>query len=293
MRIGLATTDFPTQPGSELLDRIKEYGFEAVQLSLADVAEMDFTPNGEIEIPETMDMETVAQVGRQARARGLPLVALNGTFNMAHPDPAVRAEGLRRLEGLAWAANALEVPILTLCSGTRNRAHLWRPHPDNGTPEAWQGMLETMEQAAALAERYDLTLALETEAANVIDTPEKARALMDAVGSRRLKMILDGANLFHAGKARPENVAETLRHAFDLFGRDVVLAHGKDIRASEGIDFCTTGQGILDFPLMLQLLGEHCAGCDMILHGIEQEEQMPGALAWMKALREGRAQPGG
>ncbi|HML45168.1 MAG TPA: TIM barrel protein, partial [Clostridia bacterium] len=137
MRIGIATTDFTALPGAELLDRIEGYGFEAVQLSLADVAELNFVPNGEIEIPEHLDPAIVAQVGRQARTRRLPLVALNGTFNMAHPDPAVRAEGLRRLEGLSKAANALEVPLITLCSGTRNRAHLWRPHPDNGTPEAW------------------------------------------------------------------------------------------------------------------------------------------------------------
>lgn len=284
MRIGIATTDFTTLPGNVLLDRIKGYGFEAVQLSLADVAEVGFVPNGEIEIPEILDPAAVAQVGRQARGRRLPLVALNGTFNMAHPDPAVRKEGLRRLEGLARAANALEVPLVTLCSGTRNRAHLWRPHPDNVTQEAWQDMMDTMEQAAGLAERYELTLAIETEAANVIDTPEKARAALDALGSPRVKMVLDGANLFHAGRAKPEYVEETLRHAFDLFGRDVVIAHGKDIRASEGIDFCTTGQGILDFPLMLQLLRTH-GDCDMILHGIEQEAQMPGALAFMRNLR--------
>ncbi len=98
-------------------------------------------------------------------------------------------------------------------------------------------------------------------------------------------MILDGANLFHAGRAKPENVEGTLRHAFDLFGEDVVIAHGTDIRASEGIDFCTTGQGILDFPLMLQLLRER-GDCDMILHGIEREDQMPGALAFMRGLRD-------
>ena len=115
-------------------------------------------------------------------------------------------------------------------------------------------MTDTMEQAVALAERYGLTLAIETEAANVVDTPEKARMVLDALDSPRLKMVLDGANLFHAGRAKPEYVEETLRHAFALFGNDVVIAHGKDIRASEGIHFCTTGYGILNFPLMLELL---------------------------------------
>lgn len=287
MRIGIASTDFPAMSWQALLDRVRYYGFEALQLSLADVAEIGFVPNGEIEIPASLDEAVVRRIAEDTSAMALPIVALNGTFNMAHPDASIRSEGIRRLEGLAQAAQTLNCPVLSLCSGTRNRSHLWRTHPDNGTPEAWTDMLDTLRQAAAIAERYDVTLAIETEAANVIDTPEKARAAMDAVGSSRVKMILDAANLFHAGRAWPEHVAETINHAFDVFGADVALAHGKDIRAGAGIDFCGTGQGIVDFALMLRRLRDGGNTCDMVLHGIQDEADMPGALALMRRLRAG------
>ena len=60
-------------------------------------------------------------------ARGLSAAGVSGTFNMAHPDPAERAAGLRWLDGVAAACAPLGQPIVSLCTGTRNRASMWRP----------------------------------------------------------------------------------------------------------------------------------------------------------------------
>ena len=87
-----------------------------------------------------------------------------------------------------------------------------------------------MPQASALG----LALGVEVEASNVVNTARRARDLLDACGSDALKIILDCANLFHAGKAHPRFVRETIGEAFALLGGDIALAHGKDIRESEG-----------------------------------------------------------
>jgi sugar phosphate isomerase/epimerase len=110
---------------------------------------------------------------------------------------------------------------------------------------------------------------------------------MDAVRSDRLKMILDPANLFHAGEAHPENARRTLDEAFAAFGGDIVAAHGKDIREGDGIAFCGTGRGIVDFPYMAKKLREAGFAGDMFLHGIYDPDDMPRALAhWTAALAE-------
>lgn len=169
----------------------------------------------------------------------------------------------------------LGVNIISLCSGTRYRDYLWTYHEDNGTYEAWADMLDSMKRATEIAEENGIVLALETEAANVVDTPEKARLLMDTVGSPYLKMIIDCANLFHAGKAKKENVQSIIAHAFEVFGKDIVIAHGKDIRESGGIEFCPTGEGIIDFDQFTRLLIKYEFKGDMLLHGIFDEEKMP------------------
>ena len=143
-------------------------------------------------------------------------------------------------------------------------------------------MLCSMQHACELAEKHGVTLAIETEAANIIDTPEKARRVMDEAGSSRLKMILDCANLFHAGDAHPENVRSTIDRAMNFFGRDIVLAHGKDIRESDGIDFCGAGFGIVNFRYMMDSL--RCAGFSggMMLHGAACEAEIPACLAHIR-----------
>jgi sugar phosphate isomerase/epimerase len=125
-------------------------------------------------------------------------------------------------------------------------------------------------------------LAVETEAANIIDTPEKARKLMDDIDSPNLKMIMDCANLFHEGEAHPSNVRRPMHHAFELFGKDVVIAHGKDIKESDGIEFCGTGEGIVDFEYFAELLVEFGYQGDMFLHGVYDEAMLPAAIQHFK-----------
>lgn len=283
MRIGLCTTDFPyTLPARELFGKAAELGFESVQLAFSSVSECSFTVSPHIEIPESVSAEALNAIRAASDRTGLPIGAINGTWNMAHPDPAVREEGLRRMDGFLAAAAALDCPIATLCSGTRSRVHLWHDSDENGSGEAWTDMLDSMRRCTELAERRGVTLAIETEAANIIDTPEKARRIMDEVGSDRLKMILDCANLFHHGEAYPENVRSTIDRAMKFFGSDIVLAHGKDIRAGSGIDFCGAGFGIVDFSYMIDSLLNADFRGEIMLHGASCVDEIPDCLSFMR-----------
>ena len=211
-------------------------------IELSSIAETDFTPNGQIEIPAVIPSAAIQAVRENAEKYGIPVEVINGTFNMAHPD--------------------------------------------NDTEEAWNDMLDTVSRCTKIAEEYGITLAVESEASNIISTPERARRLMDTVGSPNLKMILDCANLFHAGEAHKENVREILEHAFALYGNDIVLAHGKDIREGDGIDFCGTGLGIVDFAYTAALLEQYDFTGNMFLHGIYDENDMVRAREhWLASVR--------
>ena len=290
-KCGVCSTDFEsaahTPYAAEVLFRkMKERGFEAVQFAFSSIAETDFTPNGQIEIPAVIPSAAIQAVRENAEKYGIPVEVINGTFNMAHPDRDIREEGIRRFEILCRAAKELGAKYISLCSGTRNADHLWSPHPDNDTQEAWNDMLDTVSRCTKIAEEYGITLAVESEASNIISTPERARRLMDTVGSPNLKMILDCANLFHAGEAHKENVREILEHAFALYGNDIVLAHGKDIREGDGIDFCGTGLGIVDFAYTAALLEQYDFTGNMFLHGIYDENDMVRAREhWLASVR--------
>lgn len=290
MRIGLCTTDFAhPMPAMELFEKISFMGFSTVQLAFCSVQECGFDASSHIEIPGTVPLDAISAIRSAAEEAELAISAVNGTWNMAHADPAIRAEGLRRFPGFCEAVCAIGAPVVSLCSGSRSPEGLWRHHPDTQTSEAWADMAQSMREATHIAEEYGLVLAIETEASNVIDTPEKARKIMDEIGSPNLKMILDCANLFHHGQASPAAMRPTIDRAIAQFGKDIVLAHGKDIRPSDGIDFCGTGFGIVDFPYVVQRLDALGYAGDMVLHGIYSEKDMPGCLQYMQsAIAEAR-----
>lgn len=284
MKIGVCTTDFKPRGMDNLFSTIAGMGFDCVQFAFASVAESDFVESESIEIPAEIPADLPARVAECARARNLEIVALNGTYNMAHPDKEIREEGARRFLKLIDAAAEMGVPYITLCTGSRSRESLWKRHPDNESEAAWRDMAAGMGEILPHAEKMGVTLLIETEASNTVRTPARARRLMDEMGSQNLKVVLDPANVFLPGAARPENVRAVLDDAFSHFGKDVVLAHGKDIRAGADIDFCATGLGIVDFPYMLERLKALGFEGDMVLHGIYDEADMPRALSFIGSI---------
>ena len=142
------------------------------------------------------------------------MAAVSGTYNMIHPDVKVREAGHARLEALAQACAGLGTTLITLCTGTRDAQDQWRAHPDNTSPAAWRDLLQSMETAIAIADRYQIELGIEPELANVVNSAQRARELIDQLGSPRLRIVLDPANLFEV--APLDEQRHTVAAAIDL-----------------------------------------------------------------------------
>jgi sugar phosphate isomerase/epimerase len=273
--IGIFAKTFPRPTPEENLDAVRGHGLGVVQYNLACA--------GLPSLPERIGPSLARQIGAAAAARRVAIAAVSGTFNMIDPVPERRDAGLRRLGRLAGACAELGTKIITLCTGTRDPDDLWRGHPANGRPDAWADLLRAMEQALGIAEAHDLWLAVEPETANVVDSPARARRLLDELRSPRLKIIIDPANLFHAGdlpRQRP-----VLDAAFDLLGPDIVLAHAKDVRVVDGaVHHVAAGTGVLDYQHYLTLL-RHIP-VPLIVHGLAEAE-VAGALAFLRGALAG------
>src|SRR5206468_3888076 len=100
-----------------------------------------------------------------------------------------------RLQAIAEACPALGTSIITICTGTRDPENMWRRHPDNDTPEAWNDLVTETGKAVAIAEAAGVVLAFEPERANVARNAAKGRALLDEIHSPHLKVVVDAANV--------------------------------------------------------------------------------------------------
>jgi len=198
---------------------------------------------------------------------------------MTHPDAEYRRAGVRRLGVLAAACRQLGVSKIHLCTGTRDRQNMWRRHADNDSPEAWRDMVACVRAAVELVQPSGVTLAFEPEVNNVVDSAKKARRLLDEIGSPHLKVTMDAANLFHAGELA--HMAEVLDNAFALLGKDIAMAHAKDLSHDGDAGHEAAGHGKLDYDRYLSLL--HGCGFQgpLLLHGLS-EAQLPGCLAFLR-----------
>jgi sugar phosphate isomerase/epimerase len=277
MRLGIFCKTFVRPTLAEVLDAVRSHGLQSVQFNMV-CAGLD-------SLPERIDPTQCEQIRQALAERQIDMAAVSGTFNMIHPDPAKRQDGLRRLRELARACRALGTGVITLCTGTRDADNMWRRHPDNDSPAAWRDLVAAVRAALDMTADTGVALAFEPEVANVIDSAPKARRLLDEIGSPRLKVVMDGANLFHAGEL--ERMHEILDEAFALLGRDIVIAHAKDLSRDGEAGHEAAGEGVLDYDRYLRLLRAHDFHGSLILHGLA-EGQVAKSVRFLRGKLEFR-----
>jgi sugar phosphate isomerase/epimerase len=273
LRIGMLTCELARRTPQELMDAIAGYGFACVQLTLSSFYDDDVTLD--------FDAPMARLLGELARERGISIPAVNGTFNMAHPDKNVRSTGLKGLNRIASLCGELGCGLVTLCTGSRND-NMWEWHPDNVTQQAWNDMIQTVRDAVEIASDYGVRLGIEIEQSNIVNSVDAAVRLFREVDAPCLVIILDGANILTSGDFTPEEVMAAIKEVFAKLGGRIGLAHGKDIKKGKGISFASAGNGIVNFDYMLELLRGNGYDGPMILHGIKDETDFPRAFSFMK-----------
>jgi sugar phosphate isomerase/epimerase len=271
MQIGILMGTFARPTLEARLDAVKACGLDCVQLNMGCA--------GLPMLPDKIPPELVTRIRREADARKITIASLEGTFNMSHPDADHRRAGLRRLRVMAAVCRPLGTSKIHLCTGTRDPRNMWRRHADNNSPQAWRDMVSCVREATDIARQAGVILAFEPEVNNVVDSAKKARRLMDEIGSPHLKVTMDAANIFHAGDLA--RMSEVLDQAFELIGKDIVLAHAKDLSRDGDAGHEAAGHGKLDYDRYLTLL--HACGFrgPLLLHGLS-EVQIPGCVAFLR-----------
>jgi sugar phosphate isomerase/epimerase len=271
MQLGIFAKTFSRPSLEDNLDAVRANGFPCVQYNLVCA--------GLPTLPESIDAALCDRIRQAMAQRGLSMAAVSGTFNIIDPDSARRRTDFRRLHTLAEACHRLGTSVIAICTGTCDPDNMWRRHPDNDNPDTWSRLLRSMRDVARIGERTGVTMAFEPEVNNAVDTARKGRRLLDEIASPRLKVIMDGANLFHAGElARMHDI---LDEAFELLGPDIVLAHAKDLTRDGDAGDAAAGTGLLDYDLYLSQLRATGFDGPLVAHGLT-EDQVPACVAFLR-----------
>jgi sugar phosphate isomerase/epimerase len=235
-------------------------GYKGIQVNLSSA--------GLASLPDTVPPGVAAQFCQEARARGIRLAALSGTYNMAHPDARVRKASRAGFQNVVSAAREMGAPIVSLCTGSRDPHDMWKFHPENDSDEAWKDLRSELEFALRVAQEAGIRLAIEPEPANVIRDARAAEIILNEMASSHLGILLDAANLL-----TPETLSRqhaVIDEATGLLGEALLLAHAKDINASGQV--VAPGEGevnLMAFTKALRRVGYDDA---LIAHGFAAEK---------------------
>lgn len=223
---------------------------------------------GKETLPDSFDPGLVDKIRGLRERYDIRLDAMSGTFNLLEEEGF--EEHLRRTDVLLQICAALEIPVLTLCTGTRSRSSMWTWHEENDTQASWDLMKKRLDLLIVAAQKYQITLGIEPEISNIVSSAVKAKRLLDEMGTPTLKIIMDAANLFGAGDVISNS---KIKEAVDILKEDIVLAHAKDCEITdEGISYKAAGKGQIDFGYYLGCLKERGYKGSVILHGLTEDE---------------------
>jgi len=256
MKLGIFAKIFPGNSPLEIFEAVATPGYAAVQYNMGG------------------DAQVAAAVRDASQKTGIEIAALSATYNMIHPQRAVREAGRRSFEAIAAAAGIVRTNLLTVCTGTRDPDDQWRHHPDNQTDAAWNDMCDECRRLIAIAERHGVYIGVEPEQGNVVNSARRAHDLIEAMGSDRIRIVFDAANLFVTDT--PANRRAIIEDAVTLLKDRIAIAHAKD-RAADG-SFTTAGRGVIDYPHYLAALASAGFRGSLIAHHLSAEDAAPVAI---------------
>jgi len=271
MYAAIFSRTYPMRDVAEVIDAVVVDGYQGIQANLSSA--------GLASLPEALPPGIGAQFGREARAKGVRIAALSGTYNMAHPDSKVRKASRAGFQNVVKAAREMGTPIVTLCTGSRDAHDMWMFHPANDSEVAWRDLRSELEFALPVAAAAGIRLAIEPEMANVIRDAGTANRILKEMASPNLGIVLDAANLLSPKTLSRQH--ELIDEATSLLGGSLLLAHAKDIDAAGHV--VAPGEGAVDLMAFTKALRSVGYDDALIAHGFAADKtgSAAKALNWM------------
>ncbi|RXZ80674.1 sugar phosphate isomerase/epimerase [Paenibacillaceae bacterium] len=264
------------QSYKELPKTVRSYGFRGVQLALSKaITDLDSRLG-------RLSPGFAFAVADEFAKAGVHIPVLGCYFNMIHPNEEERQHGISRFKEHLRHARDFGASMVATETGSLNADYSF--HPDNESEASWKKFKETLLPLVEAAESAGVMIAIEGCWDHVVSTPERMQRMLEEIGSERIGVVFDPCNLLHAGNIAQQD--ELMRSAFKLYGERITAVHVKDIRRDEQHKLVSgaAGTGMLNYPLLWELLKEHKPMIHMILEGIDNTSDIPAAKSYMERI---------
>ncbi len=209
-----------------------------------------------VERPLQAELSAFRRVKAAYDEAGLVVAQVNGWYEcLINPDEATRAEGIKGVSQLVRIGRVLDAHFTYVRPGSINPAGHWWPHPENHAPQTFDRLVDSLKQVCRVAEAEGMRLGIEGHVVSTLDTPQRVRDLLDAVGSPALKFNMDPVNF--VGTVRDvHDTTRIVNELFDVLGKDMIALHAKDCAIQNAhvvhIVEVVPGAGTMNYDLLMR-----------------------------------------
>ncbi len=251
MQLGIRLHDINTSLGEEYktmekrAEKAREEGFTCVHLAYSKVIK-GWT------FDDCALTEGLAQYTKRVfRKNDLDVAVLGCYLNLAHPDPEKLREIQSRYFGTIRVASLLGASVVGTETGAPNAEY--KMDSNTHSREALEAFIKGLAPVVECAEQYGVSMAIEPVWKHIVCTPERARTVLDAIGSRNLRIIFDPVNILYPGNLRERE--ELFERAINLLGDDIAVVHLKDyVVQGDDLKSIAAGTGEMDYKQILSFM---------------------------------------
>lgn len=245
--LGLRLHDTKDGTFEERLACAKKQGFSCIHLALSKI-------QGLTADPEALTPGYARYIRHALDDAGLDLAVLGCYLNLGNPDAREMTKIQAKYRAHIRFASFLGEGIVGTETGCPNTTYTFDKEACR-SETALEHFIDNLRPIVREAEKWGVMLAIEPVARHIVWNPERARCVLDSVGSENLGIILDPVNLLDADNV--SRADEVFAEAIDLLGSHVCVLHLKDYVVEEGgIRSVGCGQGQMDYTRILRFAKE-------------------------------------
>ncbi|MBW8349182.1 sugar phosphate isomerase/epimerase [Bacillus sp. IITD106] len=251
MDVGVVSRSFPQLNNQETAELLSKNGFKWTELCFSQTDSNYWVYNGRSDMENLTNEESIKIVNTY-RNEGVEVTAIGVFTNLLETEKKDVDENLAYFERLIEIAGINDVPyVSTECGFIPGKRGV-----NADTYEAdFQRIVENVKHLSKIAEKNNVSIAIEPCVLDIIPSAKRMVDFINQVGSDRIKVLLDPANLI------ANNSEEDM---FAYLSAHIAYFHGKDRKVNDTYGRAI-GDGDINWPLFLHLYHKYTENVPFIM----------------------------
>lgn len=251
MDVGVVSRSFPQLTNEQTAELLAQNGFKWTELCFSQTDSKYWVYNGRSDLSALTDEESI-RIVETYRRHGIIVTSIGVFTNLMEPDEKELQQNLAYFERLMQIASKNHVLyVATECGFIPGKRGIQAETYES----AFNRLVENFKWLAAQADKHDVYIALEPCVLDVVPSAKRTADFINQVGSDRIRVLLDPANLI-------ANSSE--EDMFRYLTPHIAYFHGKDRKVNDTYGR-VVGDGDINWALFLDLYHKHTEGVPFIL----------------------------